>query len=146
METVLNMLAKDHAIHRVLFMRACTRVRQAEWRGAASALSELDRALGRHLEREAAAVLQSCDGAADRAAMPTAMLRVEQRQLQGVLARMALSVESADRSGFHKHAGTLRLLLQYHNQKQAALYGMESNDAFTTEKTPLRPPCSAALA
>ncbi|SHG72892.1 hemerythrin domain-containing protein [Massilia sp. CF038] len=121
METIFDLLASDHAVHGALFQRVCTRVRQADWEGAARTLRGLGRALVRHLRREEAAVLRHLhDGG--RASMPVAQLRVEQRLVQGVLARMAHSLQSNDRSAFLKHAGTLRLLLQFHNQKQSTLY------------------------
>ncbi len=50
------------------------------------------------------------------------MLRAEHGQIRGMLCRMADSVAAGEREAFLKHAGTLRLVLQQHNEKEERVF------------------------
>src|SRR4051812_7344449 len=110
MQTVFSMLAGEHALHGDLFTRACGSVREGAWGGAGQALAALTNAIERHFRTEHECILR----ALDKVAGPVGTLRVEHAQVRGVLRRMANSLTECDRSAFMKHAGTLRLVLQFH--------------------------------
>jgi hemerythrin-like domain-containing protein len=122
METIFSMLASDHAVSEVLFSRACSFVRADDFGAARLALTSLAATLEHHLETEETHVFAAVDAALAPGKRSTAVLRAEHRQILGVLKRMADSVDEGDRYAFIKHAGTLRLVLQLHNEKEEKVF------------------------
>lgn len=117
MQSIFSMLAGEHALHGDLFTRACGGVREGDWGGARQALAALTEAIERHLRIEDDCILRPLA----KIQGPVGTLRVEHAQVRGVLLRMAESLAELDRSAFMKHAGTLRLVLQFHYQKREAI-------------------------
>lgn len=122
MDTIFTMLAHDHDMHDALFAQACGQVIGHDWPSAARSLAQLRSIIGRHLEAEETLVFAAYDQVVGSMAASTAILRAEHRQVAGVLERMIASLEQRDRSAFLKHAGTLRLVLQLHKEKEEHVF------------------------
>lgn len=121
MESILSVFARDHQHCDALFAQACADVRASEWEDADHSVPALAEALQRHLQAEEL-VFDAFDQAVGSAGSPTASLRAEHRRVAGVLERLRASLDGRDSSAFFKHAGTLRVLLQYHHEKEEAVF------------------------
>ena len=125
MHTMFSVLASDHALCDQLFAQACTHVRSGDFLLAGRILSALAGTMERHLQAEETAVFAQYEAMLPEAAPLTAALRGEHGQIRGMLLRLATSLEEGDRLAFLKHAGTLALVLQQHNEKEEmVLYPM----------------------
>jgi hypothetical protein len=122
METIFSTLTCDHTAIDALFSRACSCVRAHDFGAAGQALESLSATLEHHLHIEETCVFAAFDAALAPGMLSTAVLRAEHRQILGVLQRMADSVDEGDRYAFIKHAGTLRLVLQLHNEKEETVF------------------------
>lgn len=117
MQAIFSMPAGEAALQGDLLTRVCGGVRAGDWGAASQALAALADTIETELRLEDDCILR----APDHLAGPVATLRIEHAQVRGVLLRMAASLADLDRSAFMKHAGTLRLVLQFHYQKREAI-------------------------
>jgi hemerythrin-like domain-containing protein len=122
MESILSVLARDHQHCDVLFVRACADVRAGDWALAGRSVPALAEALRRHLHAEESIVFEAFDAAVGGDPPPTASLRAEHQRVLGVLQRMRDSLAGRDASAWFKHAATLRVLLQYHHEKEESVF------------------------
>lgn len=122
MHTMFSALASEHAWCDQLFAQACTHARSGDFSLAKRALAALAETMERHLQTEETGAFAVYDAMLPQGAPLTDALRAEHGQIRGVLVRLATSLEEDDRLAFLKHAGTLALVLQQHNEKEEEIF------------------------
>lgn len=122
MRTIFALLASERNAYDPLFAVACRYAFSRDWDAAVTALSQLSVLFAYHVRLEEQLVFAAYDDVVGSMAAATTVLRAEHSQLGGVLQRMADSLATRDRNAFLEHAGTMRLVLQLHKEKEEIVF------------------------
>jgi hemerythrin-like domain-containing protein len=118
MNTVCDHLLFDHKRCGDLFNHAESCVVQRDWREAEFSFLNFRDALQRHIQMEEHVLLPAFEQMMDDAQDPISLLRIEHRQLLGMLERMSETIRRREAVDFLLHAETFALLKQQHGVKE----------------------------
>jgi hemerythrin-like domain-containing protein len=125
METISSYLAHDHARCDALFAQAQSALEDGQWPQAARAFACFGDALERHLLVEERIVFPAYEKAIRTASVPASAMRTEHLRIRGIVQRLAYSIEKRLGGEAFDHAGTLRSVLDRHDElEQRKLYPM----------------------
>jgi hemerythrin-like domain-containing protein len=125
METISSYLAHDHARCDALFAQAQSALEEGQWPQAARAFACFGDALERHLLVEERIVFPAYEKAIRTASVPASAMRTEHLRIRGIVQRLAYSIEKRQEGEAFDHAGTLRSVLDRHDEiEQRKLYPM----------------------
>lgn len=118
MDTICAYLKHDHQRCDELFDQAETSVAQRNWKSAIENFLRYQDVLRQHIRMEEKILLPAFARTLPGSAEPIAMLRMEHKQINGIVNRMWESVQRFDAVDYVLHAETLTLLMQQHTLKE----------------------------
>jgi hemerythrin-like domain-containing protein len=125
MQTFSHFLAADHHRCDELFAAAEAAVEGGEWTAARSAHQGFVDAMRHHFAMEEELLFPAFEEASGNSMGPTAVMRHEHQQMQGLFAEMGQAMAQQNRDDYLGHAETLLILMQQHNAKEEqVLYPM----------------------
>jgi hemerythrin-like domain-containing protein len=121
MTTISKFLQQDHAHCDALFALAEACVERHDWEGAERSYAQFDAALNQHLDMEEEVLFPAFEGVPGAPAGPTAVMRAEHDQLQGILSELDDALATRNTDDFLANAETLRIMLGQHNMKEEGI-------------------------
>lgn len=121
METISRHLGTDHKRCDGFFAQAETAVAATLWTNAELAMSAFCEALERHFAMEEQVLFPEFEEAMGSREGPTAVMRMEHRQMREILAVLNECLARRDADGFLGYSETLNTLMQQHNMKEEGI-------------------------
>lgn len=118
MDTICAYLKHDHQRCDDLFSQAETSIAQRNWKSAIDHFRKYQDVLRQHIRMEERILLPAFEQTLEGGSEPVAMLRMEHRQINGIINRMWEAVQRFDAIDYVLHAETLTLLMQQHTLKE----------------------------
>lgn len=118
MDSIVNVLTRDHRRCDELFARVETDVARGDLVAAAGGFAEFARAMERHLAFEEQALFPAVEEATGQQAGPTQVMRLEHAQMRTLFQEMAQALTSPEAQRYLGLSETLLILLQQHNMKE----------------------------
>jgi hemerythrin-like domain-containing protein len=118
MDTICAYLKHDHQRCDDLFYEAESSVAQRNWKAAIDNFRRYQDILRQHIRMEEKILLPTFELTLAGSAEPVAMLRMEHKQINGIVNRMWEAVHRFDAADYVLHAETLTLLMQQHTLKE----------------------------
>lgn len=125
METITDYMSEDHVRCDDLFAAAEDSAASGRWDAGQPILDGFLYAMERHFVAEEEILFPMFEEATGGTMGPTAMMRMEHRQMRELFSAMAQSFRLRDAESFRGEAETLLILMQQHNVKEEnVLYPM----------------------
>lgn len=125
MSTILEFLGSDHRACDDLFAAAEAAVAQKKWDRARELFAQFQAAMARHLAMEEEVLFPAFEARTGSSMGPTQVMRMEHKQMRGLIEEMAQAVEQGEQDRFLGQSETLNMLMQQHNLKEEnVLYPM----------------------
>ena len=121
METISHYLGTDHKRCDDFFAQAETAVAATLWTNAEQAMNAFSEVLEQHLAMEEQVLFPEFEAATGSSAGPTAVMRMEHRQMREVLSMLNECLEKRDTDGFLGYSETFNTLIQQHNMKEESI-------------------------
>jgi hemerythrin-like domain-containing protein len=118
MDTLSSYLTHDHRHCDEDFVEAERRVAENRWTEAGDRLTAFVADMRRHLAREEEVLFPAFEAATGMTSGPTAVMRVEHRQIEQLMASLQEALDGRDREEYLGVSETLLMLLQQHNAKE----------------------------
>lgn len=118
METICDYLLLDHQHCDELFARAENHVSRKNWQDGDGCFRLFHDALKQHMRMEEKILFPAFEQAIRNSEGPLSMLRMEHRQIRGMVERMSDAVVRQDHVEFLIHSETYTLLQQQHSLKE----------------------------
>ena len=119
--TIKHFLGADHVRCDAMFEHAQASAEKEDWAGARHAFGEFSSALEHHFSMEEDILFPAFERVTGNSAGPTAVMRMEHKQMREVGQAMAQALEGHDAAGFLGHADTLQILMGQHNLKEESI-------------------------
>ncbi len=121
MDTISNYLKQDHARCDALFQRVLDGIVARDWAQALTGYERFSAALARHIAMEETVVFRWFEQAIGSSNGPTQSMRMEHRQLRGVVQRLGEAIALAAVGDCATHADTLRITQAQHAIKEEGI-------------------------
>ncbi|HYC43602.1 MAG TPA: hemerythrin domain-containing protein [Noviherbaspirillum sp.] len=121
METISRHMGTDHKRCDDFFAQAETAVAATLWTNAELALNAFCEALEQHFAMEEQVLFPEFEEAVGSREGPTAVMRMEHRQMREILADLNDCIAKRDADGFLGYSETLNTLMQQHNMKEEGI-------------------------
>jgi len=121
METISRHLGTDHKRCDDFFAQAETAVAATRWTDAEMAMNAFVEALEQHFAMEEQVLFPAFEEAVGSREGPTAVMRMEHRQMREVISAMNECLGARDADGFLGYSETLNTLMQQHNMKEESI-------------------------
>lgn len=121
METISRYLGTDHKRCDEFFAQAETAVAATLWTNAEQAMSAFCEALELHFAMEEQVLFPEFEEAVGSNEGPTAVMRMEHRQMREILSMLNDCLARHDVDGFLGYSETLNTLMQQHNMKEEGI-------------------------
>lgn len=121
MDSITEYLAADHRRCDDHFARAEAQAADSNWTQVAIHLAEFERVLEHHFAMEEEVLFPAFEQASGSTQGPTAVMRMEHRQIRDLLGALNEALASGDREDFLGCADTLNTLIQQHNMKEEGI-------------------------
>jgi iron-sulfur cluster repair protein YtfE (RIC family) len=118
METLSSFLTHDHRHCDKGFVDAERHVAEGRWPDAEGCLSAFVADMRRHFAREEEVLFPAFEAATGTTTGPTAVMRMEHRQIEQLMASLQDALAGRDREEYLGVSETLLMLLQQHNAKE----------------------------
>lgn len=118
METISRHLGTDHKRCDDFFAQAETAVAATLWTNAELAMNAFVEALEQHFAMEEQVLFPAFEEATGSTQGPTAVMRMEHRQMREAISAMNEYLQRRDADGFLGYSETLNTLMQQHNMKE----------------------------
>jgi len=118
MSSIESFLTEDHRQCDLAFVEAERLVARGHWQEATGQLTQFADALQRHFAREEDVLFPAFEAATGSTSGPTAVMRMEHRQMNGLLDALREAAARRDRDDCLGHLETLLMLMQQHNAKE----------------------------
>jgi hemerythrin-like domain-containing protein len=118
MDTICEYLRFDHKRCDDLFAQAETSIAQRNWKNALEHFRQFHDALRQHIRMEEKVLFPTFEQTIPGSSGPVGMLRMEHRQIHGIVSRMSEAIDRFDAVDYVLHAETLTLLMQQHTMKE----------------------------
>ncbi len=118
MKTITEVMEKDHLRCDDLFVKAEEAAGKDDRGQAAANFADFHEAIKRHFRIEEEILFPGFEKLSNSTTGPTAMMRSEHAQMNDLLARMSLALESDDLDEYLGDADTLLIIMQQHNAKE----------------------------
>ncbi|HYD62717.1 MAG TPA: hemerythrin domain-containing protein [Noviherbaspirillum sp.] len=118
MDTICAYLKYDHQRCDDLLIHAETSVAQRNWKDAIENFRQYQDVLRQHIRMEEKILLPAFGQTLSGSAEPVAMLRMEHKQINGMVNRMWEAIQRFDVQDYVLHSETLTLLMQQHTHKE----------------------------
>lgn len=125
MDTFSVFLSHDHTRCDGLFADAEAAVGEHDWARAEAAHAAFKVSMAHHFTMEESVLFPAFETATGSSAGPTAVMRNEHAQMNGLIDAMARALQARDADTFLGHSETLLWLMRQHNAKEeTVLYPM----------------------
>jgi len=121
METISRHLGTDHKRCDDFFAQAETAVAGTLWTHAEQAMNAFCEALEQHFAMEEQVLFPEFEEAVGTREGPTAVMRMEHRQMREVITMLNDCLAKRDADGFLGYSETLNTLMQQHNMKEESI-------------------------
>jgi len=121
MNLITPYLGSGHARCDSLLVEAETRAGKGDWEQTALSLERFRQALERHFRMEEDILFPAFEEATGNTAGPTAVMRMEHRQIRAILVSMQDAQQARDADSFLGHSETLNIMMQQHNLKEEGI-------------------------
>ena len=121
METITDYLGSDHKRCDELFANAETCVGDDRWTDAEKLLNSFNDALEHHFAMEEKVLFLAFEQAIGSSEGPTAVMRMEHRQIRSILTMLQEALGKRDADAFFGSSETLNTMLQQHNMKEESI-------------------------
>ncbi|HYD60109.1 MAG TPA: hemerythrin domain-containing protein [Noviherbaspirillum sp.] len=121
METFSRYLGTDHKRCDDFFAQAETAVAATLWTNAEQAMGAFGEALEMHFSMEEQVLFPEFEEAVGSSEGPTAVMRMEHRQMREILSMLNECLQKRDADGFLGYSETLNTLMQQHNMKEESI-------------------------
>lgn len=121
MHTISQYLGSDHKRCDDLFATAETCVSNGDWAGADAAFIAFVDAMECHFDMEEKILFLAFEKAIGSSEGPTAVMRMEHRQIRSILEQVREAAEKRDAHGFLGYSETLNTMVQQHNMKEESI-------------------------
>lgn len=121
METISRHLGTDHKRCDDFFAQAETAVAATLWTNAELAMSAFCEALEQHFAMEEQVLFPEFEEVVGSREGPTAVMRMEHRQMREILSMLNECLGKRDADGFLGYSETLNTLMQQHNMKEEGI-------------------------
>lgn len=121
METISHHLGTDHKRCDDFFAQAETAVAATLWTNAEQAMGAFCEALEQHFSMEEQVLFPAFEEAVGSSEGPTAVMRMEHRQMREALTMLNECLGKRDADGFLGYSETLNTLMQQHNMKEEGI-------------------------
>lgn len=133
MTTISDFLAPDHQRCDNLFAAAESAAAHGDWDHAVKGFSSFQDALLHHFAMEEQVLFSTFEARTGMTQGPTAIMRMEHRQMTDLLNQMADAVARRDSDGFLGDAETLLIIMQQHNMKEEQMLYRMADQALAGE-------------
>lgn len=121
METISRYLGGDHKRCDELFAEAETAVSNEQWESAETTTKLFCDAIEQHFAMEEQVLFPQFEEAVGSREGPTAVMRMEHRQMREVLSMLNDTLGKRDADGYLGYSETLNTLMQQHNMKEESI-------------------------
>lgn len=121
MDTISRYLGADHKRCDEFFAQAETAVAATLWTNAEQAMNAFCEALEQHFSMEEQVLFPEFEEAVGSSEGPTAVMRMEHRQMREILTMLNECLDRHDVDGFLGYSETLNTLMQQHNMKEEGI-------------------------
>jgi len=121
METITDYLGNDHKRCDDMFAEAETCVGDNRWAEADALLKAFNDALEHHFAMEERVLFLAFEQAIGSSEGPTAVMRMEHRQIRAITAMLQEALAKRDADAFFGCSETLNTMLQQHNMKEESI-------------------------
>ncbi len=118
MNTLHQYLSTGHRECDALFVAAEAAADRAEWEEARALLARFRRCTEHHFNEEEQILFPAFEAATGQTSGPTAVMRMEHRQMRQSLDALAEALDQQDQERYLGTSETLLLLMQQHNLKE----------------------------
>ena len=118
MDTLSSYLTHDHRRCDEHFVEAERHVAQSRWPEAGDRLTAFVTDMRRHFAREEQVLFPAFEAATGMTSGPTAVMRMEHRQIEQLMASLQAALDRRDREEYLGVSETLLMLMQQHNAKE----------------------------
>ena len=116
--SIAHLMHHHHVYCDELFATAEDVCHRADWKAADAALTAFVAQTESHFGAEEEILFPAFEQATGMVSGPTAMMRMEHRQMRAMFEQMRAAVNAQDAEGFAGSAETLLILMQQHNMKE----------------------------
>jgi hemerythrin-like domain-containing protein len=116
--TIPSLMHQHHVHCDDLFATAEDNCRCGDWAAADASVAAFVSQTETHFAAEEEILFPAFEQATGMVSGPTAMMRMEHRQMRGLFAQMGAALSARDGEGFAGAAETLLVLMQQHNMKE----------------------------
>lgn len=121
MSSINEFLESDHVRCDGIFEQVQQCVERINWAGASRAMRAFETALEHHFVMEEQGLFPLFEQATGSNAGPTAVMRMEHKQLRQIVATAQAAIEQRDVDEFFSAAETLSIMMRQHNLKEEGI-------------------------
>lgn len=121
MNTISHYLGGEHKRCDDLFATAETCVSNGDWAGADGTFKDFADGMECHFDKEEKILFLAFEKAIGSSEGPTAVMRMEHRQIRAILEQVREALEKRDADGFLGYSETLNTMIQQHNMKEESI-------------------------
>lgn len=118
MNDITGLMSEDHRACDVLFAEAENAAAQRSWLAARMAFERFAAAIEAHFRAEEDTLFPRFEAATGMTSGPTAMMRIEHREMREQMAAMREAMERQDADAYAGESETMLILMQQHNMKE----------------------------
>lgn len=133
MTNISDFLSIDHLHCDNLFAAAESAAAHGDWDNAAKSFGFFQDALLHHFAMEEEVMFPAFEARTGMTQGPTAMMRMEHRQMTDLLNQLADAATRKDSDGFLGDAETLLIIMQQHNMKEEQMLYRMADQALADE-------------
>lgn len=137
MESIYEGMAGDHKRCDDYFIQAENATNSNNWPEAETAFAQFCAALERHLTLEEETLFPAFEQVTGNTAGPTSMMRMEHRQIRGIVETMQSALLAQDGEAFLGESETLNTMMQQHNLKEENILYPMMDRVLATQQGPL---------